>query len=472
MAFSKEGQSKAALSDVITPTISSCTERLEQDLNNLECEDDLLRQLDLELDQRINQVLKISRGSAATHVARISHQDPRRSSSQKVACGPTVSQSTTLPSNTDRTGAVISISNGNIETQSGTVSWREPWPSGIEPYGLGHKLPKAGIGKINYCEDSKKSEVVSVPGIVTTNNVSDRGTHGEQLNEGVNESNSSYSEEMKYWRENDHANKELKGTRVYHDGREERWDNMEYIRKDGGTGNIIKEGGSEETSNSEKDIKEEQDAIFDDFLDTCTRSRLKLLTTKVASLTQTLQAAKEECNSLTASKREANRAVQVGEVERRALSKRVIALQQDSARLTRTNAQLNTRVKELTSECQAVQKEVSSIYHREGERRGSHTALQAQLTRARAESANLRDQLTSLKFRHKEEAEELRGQLAEAETKNRGLERARRNLATLTSKQQRLIEVLEKQKSNIAAGRAVAGLEEKFLATIAPLHPP
>ncbi|KAK3867347.1 hypothetical protein Pcinc_027187 [Petrolisthes cinctipes] len=460
MASSKEGQSKAALSDVITPTISSCTERLEQDLDNLECEDELLRQLDLELDQRINQVLKISRGSAATHVARISHQDPRRSSSQKVPCGPTVSQSSTLPSNTDRTGAVISISNGNIETQSGTVSWREPWPSEVEPYGLGHKLPKAGIGKINYCEDSKKSEVASVPGIVTTDNVSDRGTYREQLNE----SNSSYSEERKYWRENDHANKELKDTRVYHDGREERWDNMEYIRKD-------EEGGSGEASNSEKDIKEEQDAIFDDFLDTCTRSRLRLLTTKVASLTQALQAAKEECNSLTASKREANRAVQVGEVERRALSKRVIALQQDSTRLTRTNAQLNTRVKELTSECQALQKEVSSIYQREGERRGSHTALQAQLTRARSESASLRDQLASLKFRRKEEVEELRGQLAEAETKNRGLERARRNLAALTSKQQRLIEVLEKQKSNIAAGRAVAGLEEKFLATIAPLHP-
>lgn len=123
--------------------------------------------------------------------------------------------------------------------------------------------------------------------------------------------------------------------------------------------------------------------------------------------------------------------------------------------------------------------EVSSVHQREGERRGSHTALQAQLTRSRAESATLRDQLASLKFRHKvrdvpipfirvfpllfimnlkwsriimcvcieqEEVDDLRGQLAEAERNNRGLERARRNLATLTSKQQRLIEVLEKQK--------------------------
>lgn len=45
-----------------------------------------------------------------------------------------------------------------------------------------------------------------------------------------------------------------------------------------------------------------------------------------------------------------------------------------------------------------------------------------------------------------EEVDDLRGQLAEAERNNRGLERARRNLAALTSKQQRLIEVLEKQK--------------------------
>lgn len=45
--------------------------------------------------------------------------------------------------------------------------------------------------------------------------------------------------------------------------------------------------------------------------------------------------------------------------------------------------------------------EVSSVHQREGERRGSHTALQAQLTRSRAESAMLRDQLASLKFRHK-----------------------------------------------------------------------
>lgn len=45
-----------------------------------------------------------------------------------------------------------------------------------------------------------------------------------------------------------------------------------------------------------------------------------------------------------------------------------------------------------------------------------------------------------------EEVEDLRGKLAEAERNNRGLERARRNLGALTSKQQRLIEVLEKQK--------------------------
>lgn len=229
----------------------------------------------------------------------------RKTSSEKLPRGPAVSQSTALPSNTDRTGAVISISNGNIETQSGAASCKL-WPSEVEPYELGHIFPKADMGGINYNEHSKDGEVDSVPDIVTTGTDDahhDNGTYGGHLKEGVHDCSFSHSEEKKSYNEYDLANEELRCTRDIHGGGEERWNNLEYIRKYGDTSN---DDGTKEANctSTEKDMEEQSDAIFDHFLDTRTCSRLRLLTAKVASLTQALQAAKDECNSLVSFSRQ------------------------------------------------------------------------------------------------------------------------------------------------------------------------
>ncbi|XP_063855223.1 uncharacterized protein LOC135097348 [Scylla paramamosain] len=229
---------------------------------------------------------------------------------------------------------------------------------------------------------------------------------------------------------------------------------------------------SEHKEDEEEEEKEEDYAIFDEFLDASTRCRLRQLASKVEALSQALHLAREECQQMASSKRESSRAVQAAERECRAMAKQTQVMKQELARLQKTNADLRLRVKELGQECQALRKEASEARQREACRGAGHTSLQGHLTRARAENLNLKEQLVNSKALHKEEVEELRRKLREGEEKRRDVERDRRELRAVTKKQDKLIEILHQQKSHLAAAKATAGLEQKFLSLIAPLHHP
>nr|XP_027236598.1 myosin-10-like isoform X1 [Penaeus vannamei] len=218
-------------------------------------------------------------------------------------------------------------------------------------------------------------------------------------------------------------------------------------------------------------LEEAEDAIFDEFLDQSTRYRISSLCKKVTHLNGTISVLQEECKRLLNAKKEACTRAHTSETERRTLNKQVLLLQQQTTKLQKSNKQLQDRVQELNIECQGLRKELSSHQHSENEHRSSQSSFQAQLTRAHSENASLREQISALKNRHKEELEQLRTALGSSNSKVKELERQQRNMNALVKKQDKLIGVLNEQKNNLAAAKAAAGLEEKFLNIITPLQP-
>ncbi|XP_047481869.1 myosin-11-like isoform X2 [Penaeus chinensis] len=216
----------------------------------------------------------------------------------------------------------------------------------------------------------------------------------------------------------------------------------------------------------------EENAIFDEFLDQSTRYRISSLCKKVTHLNGTISVLQEECKRLSSAKKEACTKAHTAETERRTLNKQVLLLQQQTTKLQKSNKQLQGRVQELNTECQGLRKELSSHHHSESEHRSSQSSFQAQLTRAHSENASLREQITTLKNRHKEELDQLRTALGSSNSKVKELERQQRNMSALVKKQDKLIGVINEQKNNLAAAKAAAGLEEKFLNIITPLQPP
>ncbi|XP_045105640.1 cilia- and flagella-associated protein 251-like [Portunus trituberculatus] len=214
------------------------------------------------------------------------------------------------------------------------------------------------------------------------------------------------------------------------DGGERREEEEKYNKREENTkedkenGKQMREMGKDERkegNDKEKEEEEEEEEdynIFDEFLDSSTRSCLHQLSGKVEALTHALHLAREECRQMASSKREANRAVQAAERECRAMAKQTQGLKQDSTRLQKTNTDLKLRVKELEQECQALRKEASEMRQREACRGAGHTSLQGQLTRARAENTSLKDQMVTSRALHKEEVEGLRRKLRDG--KKRG----------------------------------------------------
>ncbi|KAK7072060.1 hypothetical protein SK128_020061 [Halocaridina rubra] len=225
-----------------------------------------------------------------------------------------------------------------------------------------------------------------------------------------------------------------------------------------------------ESADSVEELDEAKDAIFDEFLDQSTQFRLKALTTKIATLTEALQITQLECKRLVDAKQEAGATARAAELSRRTLSKQLQSQQKELAKHQKTNKHLQERVKELTSECQALRKELSSTRQSECERKSAQSSSHAQLTRVRADNASLKEQIGHMKMKHKEELDCLQSTLAGRNERIKELERDHRNFSSLMKKQENLIKVLNEQKANIGIAKAAAGLEEKFLELIAPLQ--
>ncbi|XP_053627202.1 testis-expressed protein 9 isoform X2 [Cherax quadricarinatus] len=225
--------------------------------------------------------------------------------------------------------------------------------------------------------------------------------------------------------------------------------------------------------NNEVEVDDDkEEAIFDEFLDQSTRVRISILTKKVKSLSETLKLSQEECKRLVHAKRVASVASSAAETERRNINKKVQNLHQENSKLQKSNKHLLQRVKELNGECQVLRKELASTQHSKCGHCSSQSFIQAQLTRARADNAALRDHTEKLKMKHKEELDQLHASVTSSNARIKELEREKRNFSALVKKQEHLITVLNEQKNNIAAAKAVACLEDRFLAIISPLQPP
>lgn len=227
----------------------------------------------------------------------------------------------------------------------------------------------------------------------------------------------------------------------------------------------------DETEENELDDAKTE-GIFDEFLDHSTRIRIATLTKRAATLNEALKLTQEECKRLSQSMRSACTAAQVAERERRNMNKQVQTLQQELSKLQKVNKHSQQRVKDLTRECQSLRKELSSTRQSECERRNAQSSCEAQLTRSRADNAALRDQMANLVMRHKEETNQLHASIESSNSRFKETERWQRNVFALVQKQEKLIAVLNEQKNNVAAAKAVAGLEEKFLDIISPLQAP
>ncbi|XP_064090359.1 uncharacterized protein LOC135204199 isoform X2 [Macrobrachium nipponense] len=215
-----------------------------------------------------------------------------------------------------------------------------------------------------------------------------------------------------------------------------------------------------------------QDAIFDDFLDQSTKIRIKALTSKVSHLTEVLNVKQAECKKHTQAKQEALSSLQTSEMSRRSMSKQLQTTQQELARLGKSNKHLSDRVKELTSECQILRKELTSSKQSQCEQKSATTSSRAQLTRLRTDNATLKEQIAELKKKHKDELDELRSTLTSNSAQIKELERQQRNYCALVKKQELLIRILNEQKINIGVAKTAACLEDKFLSILTPLQPP
>ncbi|XP_066973734.1 golgin subfamily A member 5-like [Macrobrachium rosenbergii] len=149
------------------------------------------------------------------------------------------------------------------------------------------------------------------------------------------------------------------------------------------------------------DLDEAQDAIFDDFLDQSTKIRIKTLTSKVSHLTDVLNVKQAECKKHAQAKQEALSSLQASEMSRRSMSKQLQNTQQELARLGKSNKHLSERVKELTSECQTLRKELAGSKQSHCEQKSATTSSRAQLTRLRTDNATLKEQIADLKKKHK-----------------------------------------------------------------------
>ncbi|CAL4066973.1 unnamed protein product, partial [Meganyctiphanes norvegica] len=232
----------------------------------------------------------------------------------------------------------------------------------------------------------------------------------------------------------------------------------------------INENNPKKEKDIEEDLDDNDDTMFDEFLDNATKLRIKSLSSKLLGLNQTLYMVQEECKKLRQEKRDSYLRAQNAESECSSLRKTVISIQQQLSRQQDSNKTLQEQLKQKTTDCQALRKELSSYRSIENDFKSLQSTKESLLNRTKAENASLKEQIFGIKARQKEELNQVLEKSSEANKKSRQLEKQNRNLSLLVKKQEKLLAVITEQRDNIAIAKAAQSLEDKFLNIISPLQ--